>query len=103
MSYGILPFEGAVLISGVIVSLLIGGGIVFLTFTMIPSGIGQAAVTAVGTTALALYGAWWVGHEVIIFETFEQVQFASLTSVFAAGLGVIITLVVFEPQTGEKA
>lgn len=98
----IIEFEMTVLIVGFIASLLIGSGTVFLTFTMIPSGIGRAAITAVGVTVLALYGMWWVGHEVIIFDTIEQAQATSLTNVFGGGVGATLTLLVFEPQTGES-
>lgn len=99
MSPDIIPFETAVLVIGFIGNLLLGGGIVFATFTFMSRSVTAGAITGILMFGVAIAVQRWIGHAVITFTSYAQVETLVIVCTLGAALGMTTVFSVFEPQT----
>ena len=99
MSYDIIHFETAVLITGFIANLLIGGGIVFTAYTFMSKSVSAGAIIGSILFGTATGVEMWIGRTYIMFDSYAQIETLAVVSVLGGALGATLAFTTFEPQT----
>lgn len=99
MSYDIIHFESAVLITGFIANLLIGGGIVFAAFTFMSRSVSTGAIIGSILFGTATGIEMWIGRTYIVFDSYAQIETLAVVCVLAGAIGATLALTTFEPRT----
>lgn len=95
----IVHFEPAVLITGFIANLLIGGGIVITAFTFMSRSVSAGAIIGSILFGTATGVEMWIGRTYIVFDSFAQIETLAVVCVLGGALGATLAFTTFEPQT----
>jgi len=95
----IVHFETAVLITGFIANLLLGGGIVLAAFTLMSRSVSAGAIIGSILFGTATAIELWIGRTYIVFDTFAQIETLAVVCVLGGALGATLAFTTFEPQT----
>lgn len=95
----IVHFETAVLITGFIANLLIGGGIVITAYTFMSRSVSAGAIIGSILFGTAAGVQKWIGHTYIVFDSYAQVETLAVACVLGGALGATLAFTTFEPQT----
>lgn len=102
MSIDIVHFETAVLITGFIANLGIGGGIVFTAFTFMSRSVSAGAIIGSLLFATATFTELWIGRTYIDFATFAQIEALTVVCVLGGAIGATLVFTTFEPKTAAR-